>query len=167
VPEAHLEPQAALATGYGQSKWVAETLLKRTSELTGIHTVIARVGQLSGDSMSGGWTTKEWFPDHASLIASLGLHPTTHTSKPRRSLGLCLRVMILIDVCRGSRSHWVPTDIRSHRIGGDAGCAGVSTPGSVFHIAHPRPSIRGDRCFGHAGRLMRLPLVSHEEWLGR
>jgi len=75
VPEAHLEPQAALATGYGQSKWVAETLLKRTSELTGIHTVIARVGQLSGDSMSGGWTTKEWFPAMLRSSQVLGCIP--------------------------------------------------------------------------------------------
>jgi len=44
--------------------------------------------------------------------------------------------------------------------------APASTPGSVFHIAHPRPA-SGETLFGHAGRLMRLPLVSHEEWLGR
>jgi len=75
VPEAHLEPQAAVATGYGQSKWVAETVLKRTSEMTGIHTVIARVGQLSGDSVSGGWTTKEWFPAMLRSSQALGCIP--------------------------------------------------------------------------------------------
>jgi len=59
VPEEHLDLQAALGTGYSESKWVAETILKRASEITGIQTTIVRVGQLCGDSVSGGWTTKE------------------------------------------------------------------------------------------------------------
>jgi len=44
--------------------------------------------------------------------------------------------------------------------------APASMSGTVFHIAHPRPA-SGGTLFGHAGTLLGLPLVSHEEWLGR
>jgi len=75
VPEEHLDPEAALGTGYSESKWVAETVLKRASEITGIQTTIVRVGQLCGDSVSGGWTTKEWFPALLRSSQYLGCIP--------------------------------------------------------------------------------------------
>jgi thioester reductase-like protein len=75
VPEEHVEPQTVLGFGYGESKWVAETLLKRASEATGIETIVVRVGQLSGDSVNGGWTTKEWFPALIRSSQSVGCIP--------------------------------------------------------------------------------------------
>lgn len=65
VPERILdEPSAATNLGYSQSKWVAEHICQRASELPKLRGKVSifRVGQLSGDSETGIWNTKEAWP---------------------------------------------------------------------------------------------------------
>jgi thioester reductase-like protein len=61
------DPQVAAGLGYGESKWVSEQLLLEARAALGAKSTVVRVGQLSGDSRSGGWTTKEWLPNLIAL----------------------------------------------------------------------------------------------------
>ncbi|THU99130.1 acetyl-CoA synthetase-like protein [Dendrothele bispora CBS 962.96] len=61
-PEDYLaDAQSATGTGYGESKWCAETILHQASLQTPLKPIIVRVGQLAGGP-NGEWNTKEWFP---------------------------------------------------------------------------------------------------------
>ncbi|KAF5351577.1 hypothetical protein D9758_007202 [Tetrapyrgos nigripes] len=55
------DPAVAVNSGYGESKWCAETILQEASVHTPLKPVIVRVGQLSGGP-NGEWNTSEWFP---------------------------------------------------------------------------------------------------------
>lgn len=57
----------AVGNGYGESKWVSEQILHIAGKETNLSTVIVRVGQLCGSSISGSWNEWEWFP---SIIQS-------------------------------------------------------------------------------------------------
>lgn len=56
------DPTVAIGNGYGESKWVSERILTVAGEQTHLKPVIARVGQLSGNSATGAWNATEWFP---------------------------------------------------------------------------------------------------------
>jgi thioester reductase-like protein len=70
------DPSSASPLGYSRSKWVAEHVCLEAHNRTNLHGRIAvvRVGQLTGDSTSGVWNTKEAWPmmlSTASLIKCL------------------------------------------------------------------------------------------------
>ena len=52
------------AQGYAESKYVAERLLEKASEVSGVSAAICRVGQLGGPVMKklGMWNKQEWLP---------------------------------------------------------------------------------------------------------
>lgn len=58
------DPSSASPLGYSRSKWVAEHICAEAHDRTSLRGRIAvvRVGQLSGDSVSGVWNTKEAWP---------------------------------------------------------------------------------------------------------
>ena len=64
--EGPIEPESAVGTGYGESKWVSERLLELASAQTVVNPVIIRVGQICGGP-NGSWNENEWLP---SLIRS-------------------------------------------------------------------------------------------------
>ena len=68
-------PEIAVGIGYSESKWVAEQVLGRAMAATGLRATIARVGQLCGDTVAGGWGTKEWVPAIARASKVLGCMP--------------------------------------------------------------------------------------------
>jgi thioester reductase-like protein len=57
-------PSSASPLGYSRSKWVAEHICLEAYNQTSLHghVAVVRVGQLTGDSMSGVWNTKEAWP---------------------------------------------------------------------------------------------------------
>nr|VWP00550.1 N/A [Ganoderma boninense] len=61
IPEIPLNASSALGSGYSESKWIAEQILRNVGELTGIPSVVVRLGQISGDK-TGHWNVREWFP---------------------------------------------------------------------------------------------------------
>ena len=62
VPELPLaDPGSPFGSGYCESKWITEHVLENVSRTTGLHTVIVRLGQVTGDKL-GYWNEKEWFP---------------------------------------------------------------------------------------------------------
>jgi thioester reductase-like protein len=60
VAEDLVEPEAATANGYAQSKWVAEKMLEEAAK-KGLDVQVVRVGQLAG-AANGLWNIKEWLP---------------------------------------------------------------------------------------------------------
>lgn len=68
-------PELAVGQGYGESKWVTERVLSRAAESTGLRTTSVRVGQLSGDTRVGGWSTSEWVPAIVRVSKKLGCAP--------------------------------------------------------------------------------------------
>jgi len=70
VPETIIDDFAVPdATGYAESKYVAEQLLHKAQSLSGIPVSICRIGQIAGPVLhaQGLWNKKEWFP---SMLAS-------------------------------------------------------------------------------------------------
>ncbi|KAJ7484451.1 putative aminoadipate reductase [Mycena latifolia] len=64
---------AAGALGYGQSKFVAEQILKKS----GLHTTSLRIGQLFGGLPKGAWSTTDWIPILVKTSKTLGHLPLT------------------------------------------------------------------------------------------
>ena len=62
MPEIPLtDPASPFGSGYCESKWVTEHVLENVSGTTDVHTVVVRLGQVTGDKL-GYWNEKEWFP---------------------------------------------------------------------------------------------------------
>jgi thioester reductase-like protein len=60
--------------GYAESKWVAESILRRASETTPLRPVSVRVGQLSG-GVNGNWNASDWVPSIVCSAVSIGCLP--------------------------------------------------------------------------------------------
>ncbi|KAH9908156.1 hypothetical protein F4778DRAFT_798143 [Xylariomycetidae sp. FL2044] len=96
------------ASGYGQSKFIAERILDRAAQDADVPCTICRVGQVAGPtSEAGGWSEREWFP---SLIRS-----SQYLGKLPAFLG------------RLDTIDWLPVDI----------LANVLAYATVYHAANP------------------------------
>lgn len=62
MPEIFLQADVAVGNGYGESKWVAESILDAARKKTALQPVVVRVGQLCGSTVNGSWNPWEWFP---------------------------------------------------------------------------------------------------------
>jgi thioester reductase-like protein len=71
------DPASASALGYSRSKWVAEQICAQAHSQTPLQgrVAIIRVGQLSGDSKTGIWNTKEAWPMMLSTARLIGCLP--------------------------------------------------------------------------------------------
>ena len=62
VPEVPLsDASSPFGIGYSESKWIVEHVLQNVTKETGVHTVVMRLGQVTGNKV-GYWNEKEWFP---------------------------------------------------------------------------------------------------------
>ncbi|KAJ7446336.1 putative aminoadipate reductase, partial [Mycena latifolia] len=62
---------ASSATGYGQSKFVAEQILAKS----GLHVACLRIGQICGTLPKGAWAISDWFPILVKTSITLGRLP--------------------------------------------------------------------------------------------
>ena len=63
--------------GYAQSKLIAERLLDAAAKISGIRSIICRVGQFAGPTDPHGvWNLKEWFPSIIATSSQLGQLPS-------------------------------------------------------------------------------------------
>ncbi|KAI0647275.1 acetyl-CoA synthetase-like protein [Trametes meyenii] len=136
APEIPLDdPSVPSATGYSQSKWIAERILQAVSQVTGLHATVVRLGQVCGDR-TGYWNEKEWFP---TLVKSAHfLH--------------CLP-----DV-EGHVS-WVPS-YQGAKVLVEMRCS--TEP--VLHLVHPRP-VSWHMIISKLADELGIPLVPYAEWL--
>lgn len=73
--------ELATGLGYGESKLVAESVLRYISASTNMPITIARVGQLSG-GLSGAWNIREWFPAMVQNSRATGCLPQSKEVSP-------------------------------------------------------------------------------------
>ncbi|KAI0332229.1 acetyl-CoA synthetase-like protein [Cubamyces sp. BRFM 1775] len=136
APEVPLEdPTSAFGSGYPEGKWVTEHVLQNVTKERGVHTVVMRLGQVSGNRV-GYWNEKEWFP---SLVKS------------------ALFQRCLPDV-EGSVA-WIPgyesakafTEMRH-------------SPEPIVHLVHPTP-VPWHTLIAPIAAELGVPLVSFDSWL--
>lgn len=150
VPEeTFIDHSVSQATGYAESKQVAERLLQKASQASHVPVTICRVGQIAGPvkHAAGQWNTREWVP---SLIASskhLGMLPAT------------LGKMEYVD--------WIPIDVLPQIIMELAFTQTKSnTSVNVYHAVNPSKAKWEDflpvilRQLGHGTKI-----VSLQEWI--
>ncbi|KAH7318805.1 male sterility protein-domain-containing protein [Rhizoctonia solani] len=115
LSEVSLAPEdAATGIGYGQNKLVTEKLLE-SARRAGLQTCIFRIGQLTGDTESGSWSTADLVPSLLASSISIGYLP--------EALGVV---------------SWLPLDVAARAIIETCIARNVELP-SVVHTSHPRP----------------------------
>lgn len=78
VPEAPISDLTAAANmGYGQSKLIAECLLDKASEISGVRAAVCRVGIVAGpvERELGMWNKHEYIPSVSTCLLSPRLLP--------------------------------------------------------------------------------------------
>ncbi|KAI0004732.1 putative NRPS-like enzyme [Xylariaceae sp. FL0662B] len=84
VPEAPIHDlTAAAGTGYGQSKLIAECLLDKAAQISGVRSACCRVGIVAGpvEKKLGMWNKHEYIPSIVVSSAHLGAFPVTFPSR--------------------------------------------------------------------------------------
>ncbi|KAF8525682.1 male sterility protein-domain-containing protein [Gautieria morchelliformis] len=115
VPEESIDdPSIPLHQGYGQGKYVSERILVNGVD-AGLRTTIVRVGQLSGTTTNGAWSSSEHVPILFKSSVALGMVPVD--LPPVR---------------------WVPTDIAASVIIKEA--FQDDTPLQYFAVENPTPT---------------------------
>ncbi|GLA05490.1 putative NRPS-like protein biosynthetic cluster [Aspergillus niger] len=78
VPEVPMETaDAALEQGYGESKYIGESICVEASKTAGVPTSILRVGQIAGpDTRLGVWNPHEWIPSLIKTSKAMGKVPS-------------------------------------------------------------------------------------------
>ena len=76
VPEAPINDLTAAANmGYGQSKLIAENLLNKASEISGVRSAICRVGIVAGpvEQELGMWNKHEYIPSVSTCLICIDI----------------------------------------------------------------------------------------------
>ncbi|KAJ8514907.1 hypothetical protein ONZ45_g7609 [Pleurotus djamor] len=134
----NLLPNVKIAdkSGYVQSKWVAEELIRCVGEDYSFRTCVIRAGVLSG-SLNGAWDTSQWFPSLVKSAFYLKCLPTGHDA-----------------------ISWIPIDLAAKAV---IEFAQNSATGMI-HLVHPRPTMWSSLITEIASDLS-VPLVSYPDWL--
>ncbi|GJE93572.1 acetyl-CoA synthetase-like protein [Phanerochaete sordida] len=146
IPEVPIDASVALNTGYTESKWVGETILKNVSEEmsrqgTPLRTIVMRLGQITGSSGNGAWSTAEHIPTLVKSSAYIGCLPDFD-----------------------AEVSWLPVDAAA-RAAIDMLRAG-GPPFSTYHLTHPRP-VHWRALLVPLGHALRLHPVPYYAWLAR
>ncbi|KAH7413166.1 male sterility protein [Cadophora sp. MPI-SDFR-AT-0126] len=86
----------ALSTGYAQSKYIIERITQTASSLLSLPISLLRVGQLSGHTQTGHWSTDEMWP----IMFATSFHPS----------------MNALPLFSGKNVDWIPVDIAAKTI---------------------------------------------------
>ena len=130
-------PSVAVGSGYSESKWVAEQLLKRAAERNVCNPSIVRLGQLSGGA-NGAWRTTEWIPSMISTSLALGCVPDG-----------------------SGDATWIPVDTSAAAV-----LDFLDAPARVLHVQHPRP-VSWTSAIQHFSAALNLPVAPYTEWFSR
>ncbi|KAJ8518631.1 hypothetical protein ONZ45_g4321 [Pleurotus djamor] len=131
----HTDVKIVDKSGYIQSKWVAEELVRRVGEDFGFRTCVIRAGVLSGAS-NGSWDTSQWFPSLVKSALYLKCLPTGQDTIT-----------------------WIPIDTAADVI---VEVMETSVSG-VIHVVHPRPTMWSSVIAEFADAL-DVPLVAYDRW---
>ncbi|KAJ7888517.1 hypothetical protein B0H13DRAFT_2341919 [Mycena leptocephala] len=109
--ELQLDADVAVGNGYGESKYVSEWILA----VSGLEATSSRIGQVSGSSSNGPWSTTDWVPAIVKSSIAMGSFPS-HPS---------------------GVEPWLTPEVVSHTIV-DAAIA-TEKPPFAINLVHPRP----------------------------
>ncbi|KAK0122143.1 hypothetical protein ONS95_010404 [Cadophora gregata] len=98
IPESAIgsDPAIALSTGYAQSKYIIERITQTASHLLSLPITLLRVGQLSGHTQTGHWSTEEMWP----IMFATSFHPS----------------MNALPLFPEKKVDWIPVDIAARTI---------------------------------------------------
>ncbi|KAF5351512.1 hypothetical protein D9758_007194 [Tetrapyrgos nigripes] len=135
-PEDYLaDPAISVSSGYGESKWCGENILREASLQTPLKPVIVRVGQICGGP-NGEWNTTEWFP---ALVRS------SQTLKKLPMLG--------------GHLSWVPIDIAAQVI------TELSHSNYQFaNLVHPHPTT-ASHILDLVAPMIGAEIVPYAQWI--
>ncbi|KAJ7045274.1 putative aminoadipate reductase [Mycena alexandri] len=134
--ELQLDADVAVGNGYGESKYVSERILA----LSGPDATSFRIGQVSGSTSNGAWSTTDWVPAIVKSSIALGNFP----SDPSGVVA------------------WLPSEAVSQAIV-DAALS-IEKPPFAINLVHPRP-ILWDDVISSMARTAQLPLVPFADWV--
>ncbi|CAK7214640.1 hypothetical protein SBRCBS47491_002214 [Sporothrix bragantina] len=152
VPEAFVTRLEYAEGGYGQSKLVAELLLAKAAETSGLNLRIFRLGQLAGpvDGPLGQWKKKEWLP---LIVAS---------SKYLEELPSTLASLDRVD--------WLPVDRAARIMVELMAPSGAGIPDAlVYHVVNPHTvswSSLVPTVAAGLGLNLETDVVPWEDWVG-
>ncbi|KAF1953935.1 hypothetical protein CC80DRAFT_517873 [Byssothecium circinans] len=141
------DPSTASPLGYSRSKWVAEQICLEANERTQLHgrVAIIRVGQLSGDSITGSWNTKEAWPMMLSTSRLIGCLP---------DLG---------DEPLG----WLPVDIAANAFLEAAKAQSKDHQSlSIYHVLSPHPKPTWHQMLHWLKKKENFDIVPSNDWVG-
>ncbi|KAF2785909.1 hypothetical protein K505DRAFT_368689 [Melanomma pulvis-pyrius CBS 109.77] len=141
------DSRSAMEHGYGESKCVAEQLLARAHQVSGLPVSIVRIGQIGGPSSPavGAWPRQGWLYSIIRTSKMLGCFPT-HVQP--------------LD--------WIPVDTLAEGIANVVQGRSEHQAVQVFNLVHPEPvpwRLLFSTLQGKFG--LRVDLVSLPEWLAR
>ncbi|KZW01155.1 acetyl-CoA synthetase-like protein [Exidia glandulosa HHB12029] len=116
VPNSLLDVRHVLGSGYGESKWVAERILEKAAETSGLRVTSLRLSQLSGATTNGAWNTTDWVPQIVRAGVKIGALP----------------------VYQPGMASWLPLDVAAK-----ASVAAMRSPGGgfrVLNVGNPNPT---------------------------
>ncbi|KZV94434.1 acetyl-CoA synthetase-like protein [Exidia glandulosa HHB12029] len=126
--------------GYGESKFVAESILKKAAESTPLRPVSVRVGQLSG-GLNGNWNASDWVPAIVRSAGELKCLPDAGSEMSISWVRLDEAAQILLEMAE-------------------------QTDAPVLHLVHPKP-VKWESLFVTFSQQVGAPLVPYGEWLAR
>lgn len=140
-------PSAASPLGYSRSKWVAEHICLEAHNRTRLHgrITVVRVGQLTGDSMSGVWNTKEAWPMMLSTARLIKCLP---------DLG-------------DEPLDWLPVDVAAKAFLEITQRSGDGGEMSVYHVLNPHQKPTWHQMLQWLTKLEEFEAVEPAEWVRR
>ncbi|KAJ7214255.1 acetyl-CoA synthetase-like protein [Mycena haematopus] len=134
--ELQLNASVAVGNGYGESKYVSERILAAS----GLEATSFRIGQVTGSSSNGAWSTTDWVPAIVKSSIAIGNFP----SDPSGVVA------------------WIPPEAVSRTIV-DAALSADKPPFAV-NLVHPRP-VSWDFIISTMADTAQLPLVPFADWV--
>ncbi|KAF7329341.1 Acetyl-CoA synthetase-like protein [Mycena kentingensis (nom. inval.)] len=138
--ELQLDASVAVGNGYGEGKYVAERILAAS----GLRGTSFRIGQVTGSTSNGSWSTTDWVPAIVKSSIALGSFPS-NTEGVVAWLQPEAVAQAIVDVAL------LP--------------AGKEQPFAV-NLVHPRP-VSWDAIFGAMARIPGLPMTPMPEWIAQ
>ncbi|EUC40804.1 hypothetical protein COCMIDRAFT_107854 [Bipolaris oryzae ATCC 44560] len=140
-------PSSASSLGYSRSKWVAEHICLRAHEQTRLQGRIAvvRVGQLTGDSTTGVWNTKEAWPMMLSTARLINCLPDL----------------------RDEPLDWLPVDIAARAFLETRDTLDGSDSMPVYHVLNPHQKPTWHQMLEWLQKWENFDIVTSKEWVER
>ncbi|KAI1331617.1 acetyl-CoA synthetase-like protein [Xylariaceae sp. FL0255] len=146
-------PEYAQPIGYGRSKWVAEHIVRRAAEETGIEAKVLRTGQLMSDTKDGRWNSTEAIPLMIRSATTLRALPALDESPSWLPMDVCADAVI--ELSRADK----PFSSQD---------ASLDDANLVYHVLNPhRFSWKDDLLPALRDAGLKFDALSSREWVDR